>query len=891
LNFTRHGSPAVLACRALAINVLVLAALAPGVTPASAPLARAAPVRVPATVAREVHPTLDKLLEGAGGSVTLRNGVIRTSNGIRTAEEQVCPGFWFTSVGLTWRQSGGGPVGVAIRTSRDGSSFGPAADLVSEPDEGPSPGSPDYHPGRPGTDLLWTGGGRCVRFSLRLPADAALSGLTVDFANMSGTAAGPGTGPPQAPIAPALAATTQGRPAIITRAQWGADPQTFDTESPGCRAPYYSPRVKVAYVHHTAGSNSYSPAQADDVVRSVYWFHTVGRGFCDVAYSFLISRYGQVFEGRAGGVDRPVTPGSQAGFNPNTFSASMMGNFDVAPVPAAAIMSLERLLAWRLDVAHVPPRGSATMVSQGGDTNRFDPGRKVTMPTIVGHRFSGLTSCPGRYLWARLGEIRRSVAAMRHPRILRPGLSRSRIRPGGDVRITATATETLRWTVRVQTRSGRVVRRITHAGARLSAIWRGSDGHKPASPGKYLVRIEGEDHKGRVALPAALPLDISGTGLVSGPAGKPLGGTRRVGKGFRLLRSIDGTGPRDIWAVGTARSGPGRGHTLIAHRGESPWRFVPSPDPGAVSGGLVDVSARTAGDAWAVGYRCSRASCAGGGFGERALTLHWDGATWKAIPTANPGTATDRLNAVAAIAKDDVWAIGDASDEGRYLHHPLLEHWNGTRWTAFPGPRFSDRKDIHLSGLSAVGPGDVWALGHVCFGDVGCGGAPRERPVVLHWDGAHWSVVRTAHLSAFSSSLEAVTAISRSLVWAVGDRSRTRETNSQPLIERWNGSAWRVVSSPRAGPHGGSLWSVGRAPGSGAWTGGDQGTASTFRPFVQHHRDAGWRTASSPGAAPAFVTGLGVRSATAVWAVGPSPAGVRLWQWNGSGWRAVSIAG
>jgi hypothetical protein len=163
--------------------------------------------------------------------------------------------------------------------------------------------------------------------------------------------------------------------------------------------------------------------------------------------------------------------------------------------------------------------------------------------------------------------------------------------------------------------------------------------------------------------------------------------------------------------------------------------------------------------------------------------------------------------------------------------------------------------------------------------------------VVLHWNGAHWRVVRTAHLPAFSSSLEAVTAVSRSEVWAVGDRSRTRETNSQPLIERWNGSAWRVVSSPRAGPHGGSLWSVDRTAGAGTWTGGDQGTASSFHPFLQRHSDAGWRTASSPAAAPAFVTGLDVRSATDVWAVGPSPLGARLWHWNGRAWRAVSIAG
>src|SRR5205823_5701972 len=201
---------------------------------------------------------------------------------------------------------------------------------------------------------------------------------------------------------------------------WGVSPRFFDTGTLGCRAFYYSPKVKVAFVHHTAGSNSYSLSQSDDVVRVIYWFHTQGRGFCDIAYNFLISRYGQIFEGRAGGVARPVTPGSQAGFNPDTFSVSMLGNFQTASPTRASLVALKRLLAWRLDVAHVPAMGRDTLVSQGGETTRYPAGARVTLPTIVGHRVTGLTSCPGIHLFRLIPGIRRAVARRRTPKILRP---------------------------------------------------------------------------------------------------------------------------------------------------------------------------------------------------------------------------------------------------------------------------------------------------------------------------------------------------------------------------------------------------------------------------------------------------------------------------------------
>src|SRR5205085_8404748 len=125
--------------------------------------------------------------------------------------------------------------------------------VKSEPDEGPSPGSPDYHPGRQAAGLLWTGPTLCIEVSLTIPGGVAVSGLRAAFVNTSGTAGPlaaaatvertPATAEPTA-AGPAVARRSGTRPpTIITRAQWGADPRYLDSGTPGCRAPYYSPRV------------------------------------------------------------------------------------------------------------------------------------------------------------------------------------------------------------------------------------------------------------------------------------------------------------------------------------------------------------------------------------------------------------------------------------------------------------------------------------------------------------------------------------------------------------------------------------------------------------------------------------------------------------------------
>ena len=137
--------------------------------------------------------------------------------------------------------------------------------------------------------------------------------------------------------------------------EWGAD------ESLRCGTPQYDNGIRAAVVHHTAGSNDYSPLESAGIVKAIYTYHSKTLGWCDIAYNALVDKYGQVFEGSAGGLTKPVEGIHTGGFNRNTWGVAMIGNFDdVAPTPIQ-IRTVGRLLGWRLGMDNVDPKGTVAL--------------------------------------------------------------------------------------------------------------------------------------------------------------------------------------------------------------------------------------------------------------------------------------------------------------------------------------------------------------------------------------------------------------------------------------------------------------------------------------------------------------------------------------------------
>ncbi|NIJ09869.1 uncharacterized protein with LGFP repeats [Saccharomonospora amisosensis] len=221
----------------------------------------------------------------------------------------------------------------------------------------------------------------------------------------------PGTSSSDA-IAPRAGITTE-QPTVISRASWGADEsirtQCFAEQGIGVE---YSPTVKAVTIHHTAGENDYTAADSARIVRGIYAYHAQSLQWCDIGYNVLVDKYGQLFEGRYGGLDLPVWGAHAGGFNKYTTGISMLGTYtDVAP-SAEQLEAVSRFAAWKLSRGYRDPAGTVTLVSGGGGTAKYPQGTEVTLPTIYGHRDVGYTECPGELGYQQLPAIRQRVGEL-----------------------------------------------------------------------------------------------------------------------------------------------------------------------------------------------------------------------------------------------------------------------------------------------------------------------------------------------------------------------------------------------------------------------------------------------------------------------------------------------
>ncbi|WP_433523973.1 N-acetylmuramoyl-L-alanine amidase [Nocardia pseudovaccinii] len=228
---------------------------------------------------------------------------------------------------------------------------------------------------------------------------AALTAVLID----------PGRGAIDSALKNVATALPGGGPNIITRSQWGAD------ESIRCEEPTYDDQLGGLTVHHTAGRNDYTPAESAGIVRAIYTYHAKTLGWCDIGYNALVDKYGQIFEGRFGGLDRPVQGAHAGGFNENTSGVALMGNYESEEPSEEAINAIGRFIGWRSKIAGLDPKGYTTMYSEGTEFTSYAQGEAVRLPVVFAHRDVGNTSCPGDSAYADMDRIRDIAAGISAP--------------------------------------------------------------------------------------------------------------------------------------------------------------------------------------------------------------------------------------------------------------------------------------------------------------------------------------------------------------------------------------------------------------------------------------------------------------------------------------------
>jgi hypothetical protein len=339
------------------------------------------------------------------------------------------------------------------------------------------------------------------------------------------------------------------------------------------------------------------------------------------------------------------------------------------------------------------------------------------------------------------------------------------------------------------------------------------------------------------------------------------------------LQAVAAVGPHNVWAAGF-RSGRNT-LPLLLHWDGARWTVTAGPSLLSGSYQLNSLAAAPGRSLWSVGY------------GQlpyfRTLIERIIGVNAKVVPSPNPPGEYDSLFGVSAVSKHDIWAVGTRDSSG--LEQTLAEHWNGVSWTAVAAPN-PGAVGAALSGVAARSASDVWAAGHYIDP------AGLQHTLAERWNGHDWRIIASPSPYVGGDYFTGVAVMSPRDVWAVGNGTDSAG-RTRTLIEHWNGTTWKTISSPNPSQDDSELYSVAGTSAKDVWTVGAEQDVNGREPIVEHWNGKKWRFVPSPsfggGMSGGELMGVATLTPKDAWAVG-------VWgevdqtlteHWNGTNWTVV----
>jgi len=402
-----------------------------------------------------------------------------------------------TVVGLSWGENE--PPAVAwVRATDNGTDWGPWVQLEADQDHGPD--GAEATRSVTGTDPVYVGKAEAVQFRVEGPTE----GLEADYVETAGRnlnliqkvqhflkrltflRSNPAQAQPD-------------QPAIVPRSEWGGD-QCLNGAHPDRS---YVDRIRLVFVHHTsvsAAANAYTADEVKDRIYAICAYHVNVRGWDDIGYNYVIDRFGTIYEGRGGGLD--VQGAHTKGFNSYSAGVAFLGYYQDVPPSPEAQQAFESLATWILDVNHVDPLSTTTVVSLGSP--KFEEGVSVTLPVIAGHRDTGVTACPGNANYALLPTYRQTVASDPDPKIYGGWPTENPVAGFPDTGYDPAVfpfqfTEPMGWTFTITDADGTVLLDTNGQGSNGSVTWDGTFEGAAEAVGTYTANLAATPQSGAAA--------------------------------------------------------------------------------------------------------------------------------------------------------------------------------------------------------------------------------------------------------------------------------------------------------------------------------------------------------------------------------------------------------
>jgi hypothetical protein len=322
------------------------------------------------------------------------------------------------------------------------------------------------------------------------------------------------------------------------------------------------------------------------------------------------------------------------------------------------------------------------------------------------------------------------------------------------------------------------------------------------------------------------------------------------------LDGVTCPGPTDCFAVGLSGSLSVPG--IIERWNGTSWSIVAHPVPAPPNNTLSAVSCSSATTCFGVGrYATASGTIA-------TLIERPNGTSWSTVASPNPaGSVNSSLAGVSCPSATNCFAVGTS---GNSPTKTLIERWNGSTWSIVPSPNRSSTSSNRLRSISCPSATSCFAVGSFDNGTV--------KTLVERWNGTAWSIVASPNQSsAETNMLESVSCADATSCVAVGQYLDQPVTYSKTLVERWNGTAWSIVTSPNpAGAVESSLAGVSCPSATSCFAAGDWlATSASTKSLIERWNGATWSVVTSADRASAThstLSGISCSSVTSCVAVG-----------------------